>query len=325
MENRAHALVAGIFTLLLGAAVVAVGWWFTRSDDSRLVPYLVTTNASVSGLKVDAPVRYRGVDVGKVASIGLSRDKPGTILVRILIDPDTPIVSSTHARLGYLGVTGLAFIALNDDGKAQPGERAAIASIPLKPSILDSGEDLLVQVSGIAERLSDLLDDDVRKKVKSTLGNVERATAHAAVVAAQLEPAAKQLPGLMTAARETIGEAKNALGEAKNALGEVRVTLTRADELVGNVNAFALKLDSRLGMLNGVATTAEEVGAAARTLQLDTLPRINLAAEDLVRKTRTLDRVLQLISDQPQSLVFGSGDPNPGPGERGFTAPEARR
>ena len=64
---------------------------------------------------------------------------------------------------------------------------------------------------------------------------------------------------------------------------------------------------------------------AARTLQLDTLPRINVAAEDLVRKTRTLDRVLQLISDQPQSLVFGAGDPTPGPGERGFSAPEARR
>ena len=323
MENRAHAIAAGLFTIVLGLALVGIAWWFSRSDDSRLVPHLVTSTGSVAGLKVDAPVRYRGVDVGKVAAISLSREKPGTIMVRILVDPDTPIVASTYARLGYLGVTGLAFIALNedgrtrpgDDGKAQPGERTAI---PLRPSILDSGEDLLTAVSGITDRLSNLLDDDFRVKAKSTLANVERAAAHAATVAAQLGPATKQLPELIVATRATIDEAKSALADARG-------TIAKADGLVDNVNTFTLKLDTRLAMLNGIAATADEVGAAARTLQLDTLPRINVAAEDLVRKTRALDRVLQLISDQPQSLVFGSGDPAPGPGERGFSTPEARR
>ena len=65
MENRAHALAAGLFTLILAAALVAAGLWFRR-DDIRFAQYLVTTTGSVTGLKVEAPVRYRGVDVGRV-------------------------------------------------------------------------------------------------------------------------------------------------------------------------------------------------------------------------------------------------------------------
>jgi phospholipid/cholesterol/gamma-HCH transport system substrate-binding protein len=315
MENRAHAIAAGLFTIVLGVALVAVAWWFTRTDDSRLVPYLVTTKGSVSGLKVDAPVRYRGVEVGKVASVGLAREQPGAIVIRILIDPDTPIGTSTFAQLGYLGVTGLAFIGLNDDGFVQPGK---VASIPMRRSILDSGEDLLTTVSEVADRVHALLDDDTVRTTRKALANVERATANAATLAEQLQPAARRLPGLADTARE-------ALVEAKGALSDARATLAKTDGLVATVNAFTLKLDTRVGTLDSVAGSADEVGAAARTLQLDTLPRINSAAEDLVRKTRALDRVLQLLSEQPQSLVFGSGDPAPGPGERGFNAPEARR
>lgn len=319
MENRAHAIAAGLFTLLLGAALCLVAWWFTRSDDSRLVPYVVSTKGSVTGLKIDAPVRYRGVDVGKVASVGISRDNPGSVNVKILVDRDTPIGAATYAQLGYLGVTGLAFIALNDDGK---GERAQVAAIPMRPSLMDSGEELVTNIGGIVERVRAVLDDDFKAKLKSTLANVEKTTAHAAQVAAQLEPTAKALPPLLAETRQTIQDGRATLTEARTALGDARVALSRADGLIASVDKFTLKLDNKLDTL---ANTAEEIGGAAKALQLDTLPRVNAVADDLVRKTRSVDRVLQQISDQPHSLVFGAGEPAPGPGERGFTAPEVRR
>ena len=48
MENRAHALAAGLFTLLLVGALVAAGFWFRR-DDITFAQYVVTTTNSVSG------------------------------------------------------------------------------------------------------------------------------------------------------------------------------------------------------------------------------------------------------------------------------------
>lgn len=320
MENRAHALAAGLFTLVLGIALVSAAWWFTRGDDAKFVPYVVAATASVTGLKVDAPVRYRGVDIGRVAAVRLAKDKAGTIEVHIVVDPATPIDRSTYAQLGYLGVTGLAFIALNDAGKTQPGHREQIAAIPMKPSILDSGEDLLATISGIAEGVKDVFDADFKARVKRTVANVERTTEHAAILARQLEPTVKQMPGLIAAARETVQEAKSALGALQGTLASAQGAIAKADNLMTSANALALKLDSRLDALNSMSATAEDVGAAARALQLDTLPRINVAAEDLVRKTRALDRFVQTLSDQPQSLVFGASGPTPGPGEPGFGA-----
>ncbi len=315
MENRAHALAAGLFTLALGIALAGVAWWFTRSDDSRLMPYMVTTTSAVSGLKVEAPVRYRGVEIGKVDSVKLSREQPGTIEIRILIDRDTPVNRSTYAQLGFLGVTGLAFIALSDDGHAVPGSGAAekIAAIPLKPSILDSGENLLATVAGIADGVREILDGDFKQKLRSTLAHVERTTEHAALVAEKLGPTVAQLPALVGSTREAVQEAKTLLSGAQGAIA-------KADTLMASSNALALKLDARLDAVNSMAATADEIGAAARVLQMDTLPRIHIVADDLVRKTRSLDRFVQTLSDQPQSLVFGTTGPAPGPGEPGFSA-----
>lgn len=65
MESRAHALAAGIFTLLLGLATALVMFWFSGKREAAN-EYVLVTKGNVSGLNTQAQVRFRGMRAGKV-------------------------------------------------------------------------------------------------------------------------------------------------------------------------------------------------------------------------------------------------------------------
>jgi phospholipid/cholesterol/gamma-HCH transport system substrate-binding protein len=62
MENRAYALAAGLFTILLGIGVVATALWFS-GDAVENDEYVLISRYPVSGLNPQAPVRFSGVSV----------------------------------------------------------------------------------------------------------------------------------------------------------------------------------------------------------------------------------------------------------------------
>jgi phospholipid/cholesterol/gamma-HCH transport system substrate-binding protein len=292
MENRAYALAAGLFTVLLAVALVAAALWFRR-DDVRFAPYLVTTTSSVTGLKTEAPVRYRGVDVGRVESIKIAPGASGRIDIRIGVQEDTPITRSTYAQLGYQGVTGLAFVSLNDDGTSSEPLKATGAEPPhieMRASIFDSSLDLVAAVKELSGRMNELLNEDNRRLVARMLAGMEQASRQTARLAEELQPGAREFPAL-------VGDARGVLAE----LGKL-----------------SRKLEERSAAFDRMAASLEEVGVAARSFGDETLPRINALAEQLQRDTRALDRVLNALGDNPQSFVFGAQRGRPGPGESGF-------
>jgi phospholipid/cholesterol/gamma-HCH transport system substrate-binding protein len=307
MENRAHALAAGLFTLILGAALAAVGMWFSK-DELKLIPYALTTTSAVTGLKVEAPVRYRGVDVGKVDDISIDAANGGRVRIRIGVREGTPVTKSTYAQLGYQGITGLAYVLLGDDGKSRealqskPGE---IALIRMKPSLMDQGEDLFGTFVEIAGQVKRMLDDENQGRVRRTLANLEEATQRASVVAKKLEPSLEAMPAL--------------IAEAKGLAGDARTSVKKADQLIASANGLALKLDARVDTLTRAVASVEEVGVTARAVNEETMPRVNVLVDGLSKDTHALGRVINSLGEQPQSLVFGTPPGAPGPGEPGFT------
>ena len=282
MENRAYALAAGLFTVVLAAALVAAGLWFRR-DDVRFAQYLVTTTSSVSGLKTEAPVRYRGVDVGRVETIRIEPGVSGRIHIRIGVQEDTPITKSTYAQLGYQGVTGLAFVSLNDDGTSSELLKAGGREPPridLRPSVFDSSLDLVAAVNELSGRMNDLLNEENRRLVTRVLGGIERASRQTGELAERLQPG--------------------------------------AEKVFAEIGALSRKLEERSLAFDRMAASLEEVGVAARSFNDETLPRFNALVEQLNRDTRALDRVLNAVGENPQSFVFGAPRGRPGPGEPGF-------
>ncbi len=292
MENRAYALAAGLFTVVLAAALVAAGLWFRR-DDVRFAQYEVTTTSSVTGLKNEAAVRYRGVDVGRVEAIRIEPGVSGRIHIRIGVQEDTPITQSTYAQLGYQGVTGLAYVSLNDDGSSNELLKPAGRDPPriaLRPSIFDSGLDLVASVNELSGRMNEVLNKENRQLLNRALVGIEQASRQAALLAERLQPGPQEFPALVADTRK----------------------------VMASLGSLSAKLEERSAAFDRMAASLEEVGVAARSFNDETLPRFNALVEQLNRDTRSLDRVLNALGENPQSFVFGAQRARPGPGEPGF-------
>jgi phospholipid/cholesterol/gamma-HCH transport system substrate-binding protein len=314
MENRAHAIAAGLFTLLLGAALVAAVIWL-RGESVATDAYVLHTKGSVGGLNVQAPVRFRGVDVGKVESIQFDARDPRVILVKIAVRRGTPLTRGAFGQLAAQGVTGLSYVQLNDDGsnnQLRDPTNAAQARIELRPSFLErmseSGEQLVARVAAVAEQLEQWLSADSRRKVMQTLAAFETAAQRVSALTESAQPGAKAIPALVLQARET---------------------LQHADATLSDLRTLVATFGKRAEAIDRVAASAERIGAAvqdasaagislAASASRETIPRVNLLLDEVARSTRSLDRLLEELNANPSSIVFGRIPQPPGPGEPGF-------
>jgi phospholipid/cholesterol/gamma-HCH transport system substrate-binding protein len=321
MENKAHALAAGLFVVALTALLLVIGAWLTR-DSGHRDAYEISTREAVTGLQEQAPVRYRGVDVGKVARVGFDPKVQGNVLVRLEIARGAPISTETFATLSFQGVTGLAFVQLDDSGKPAPllkPNDEAPPRIPLRPGLIsnlaDKGEKILGQVEQITARISTLVDDKNPKGLTSAVDNVAQAAGNIstlsanmnAVLTAQFGPQKVDIPSLVK--------------RTDTALASLRETSDAARAAIQEVGATAVRINEKGGPIDRLAAGTEALSHAADSFNSATLPRINRATEDTSRAVRQLSRTVNGINDNPQSLIFGTGRVDPGPGEAGFSAP----
>jgi phospholipid/cholesterol/gamma-HCH transport system substrate-binding protein len=307
MENKAYALAAGLFTLLLGASVIVAAMWFSGKTEAQET-YFLESRFPVTGLNLQAPVRLRGVDVGKVASIQFDPDDPRLILIGIAVNSATPLTRGTIGQLGSQGVTGLSYVMLDDDGSKPellPPSRDKTARIPVRSSFIDelsgSGKDLIAEFGQVARRLSALLDEKNQEQLMRTLASVETVAGRVVALAHDIQPVAGNVTALTADARQT---------------------LQRADTLLANLNSLTQQLAQRADTLDRVAKSAEQVGGSAQSFSsaalTESMPRINQLLEELARNSRNLDRLLIEVNEQPATLLFGRPPAAPGPGEPGF-------
>ena len=325
MENKAHALAAGIFVALLSVLLLALASWLTRDTGERDI-YEISTRETVTGMQPQAPVRYRGVDVGKVSSIGFDSKTAGNVLMRLEVDRAAPITADTFATLSFQGVTGLSFVQLDDTGKPSPRlvpNDDTPPRIPLRPGLLaklqEKGEKILDQVEQVTAKINQVLADPNQKRLAVALDNVGEAaasvsklsTSMTALLDAQFGPTRVNIPAFVKNADATLTSVRGSSDEAKATIAEI-----------GNT---ARRLNAKDGPIDRLAEGAEGLAHAADSFNAATLPRINRATEDTSRAVRQLGRAVTGINENPQSLIFGSGPASPGPGEPGFTPPGASR
>jgi phospholipid/cholesterol/gamma-HCH transport system substrate-binding protein len=257
-----------------------------------------------------------------VQSITLDPQTLGNVLIRIAVDGTAPISPTTFATLGFQGVTGLAFIQLDDTGPTsavlassdeQPGR------IPMRPSLMsrlsDQGAGLLTQLDEATQRVSQLLAAPNQKKLMDAVGNLGQAAANIGQFAQQATQA--NLPALAQDAGATL----KSLHSTSDRLGQ------SADAIGASADAFkgmSQRMSEPGGTLDRIADGTNTLVTTGQSLNASLLPRLNRTADDTARTVRQVGRAVESVNDNPQALLLGNGPAQPGPGEPGFTAPSAR-
>ena len=327
MENKSHALAAGAFVLLVTALLLALTVWLTR-DAREQVIYELSTDSAVTGLQAQAAVRFMGVDVGKVVAVAFDPQASGRVLIRITIDRQAPVTSSTFGTLGFQGVTGLAYVALDDEGSSadrlDTTGGATPARIPMRQSPLsrlsDQGGKLLTQVEGLGQRVNQLLDAENQQRVMAAVGSLTQAAGSIDRLAKRAEGVLGTQLGPDLRLPQLTQEASASLRALQTSAERIGESAQEARDLARSLRQVAERLDAKGGVLDRLGQGVDQLSASNQALQGATLPRVNRAADEAARSARTIGQAASTLAEQPQTLLFGNAPALPGPGEPGFAA-----
>lgn len=304
-----YALVGG-FVLLLGAVLVAGALWLASGGafQKKYDLYLAIEEESVAGLNLNAPVKFNGVDVGKVREIEIDREHPERVNLLFAIERGTPIKDDTVAVLKTQGLTGIAYVELSGGARdaaplhAKPGSDYPV--IQTKPSLSARLENVLTSVlanlDSTSKNINAILSEENQASFRNALADIATV---AYTIAARKETLDA---GIANAARtfENTSRATAQVGPVIDRLGRGADAVEKMGNEVANTAASAGK-------------TVNSVGSDVKRFTAETVPELERLLGELSVLSTSLRRLTEQTERNPASLLFGRRPVPEGPGESG--------
>ncbi len=211
METNANYTIVGLFVIVLFAFIVMGMIWLSAGVTATdYTTYQVLMRESVSGLSVDAPVEFNGVNVGSIKNIEISQKDPQVVIILLNVKNNTPITLGTRATLNMKGLTGMAYLALIDKGTDTRSMQKLPGQLYL---IINTAPSLLVRFDTAVTKLNDslhqvsvsirsLMDEENLLAVKKILNNMQNVTQ-------SLTPLIQSSHNLLPAANRTMINLEN--------------------------------------------------------------------------------------------------------------------
>lgn len=300
--------VVGAFVLVLGAVLIAGVLWLASGGafQKKYDLYLAIEDESVAGLNLNAPVKYNGVDVGKVREIRLDPGNPERVNLLFAIERGTPIKEDTVAVLKTQGLTGIAYVELSGGARDAPPLRATAGSeypvIRTKPSLSARLENVLTTVleklDSTSGNINAILSDENREAFKSALADIATVAHTIATRKATLDA------GIANAARtfENASRATAQVGPVIDRIGRSADAVEKMGNEVAGASASAGK-------------TVDSVGGDVKRYTAEAMPELERVLGELSVLAASLRRLSEKIEGSPGGLLLGRRQVPSGPGE----------
>lgn len=308
MDSKVNFAAVGAFVIGLGAALVAAILWLAAGGElhHKVDLYRAVSDESVAGLNINAPVKYRGVDVGKVKGIRLVLNNPQQVQLTFAIERGTPVKTDTVATLSTQGLTGIAYVELSGGSTNAPLLVSAMDGEPplivTKPSLPARLEQALTRVLGSVDKTSHALDgvftDQNKQALSVALANIVAITQTVADRKASIDLALRN--------------ADKTMANAAVVSARMDATLDRIDKAADSFDAMSRQVDKTAA---SAGETVTAVGSDLQHLSGDVGPQLETLMRDLSTLSASLRRLSEQTERNPKSLVFGKTPVPKGPGE----------
>ncbi len=282
--------------------------------------YMAILDESVAGLNINAPVKYNGVDVGKVKSIQLDPNNPELVQLILAIERGTPIKVDTVAVLKTQGLTGIAYVELDGGAKnAAPLVASADEKYPVirtKPSLSTRLENILTSVlaklDNTSSNIDSLLSNENRESFKNALANI--ATVSKTIAARNAEIDA----GIVSATRAA-NNTERVTQKLNPMIDKLEPVIDQLSVTIAQINRSAIAIEKAGNgaeiASSSVSKTVESVGANIEHHTDETLPEIQRLLAELNELSASLKRLSEQTERDPASLLRGRSPVPDGPGE----------
>jgi phospholipid/cholesterol/gamma-HCH transport system substrate-binding protein len=319
MESKKEQALVGVFVIiatgLLVATIFGIGGAYGRTGPSFLVYF-----KNAGGLEPGAIVRYAGIRVGRVDKVHVDAKDITRVVLTIGVEPGVPVKTDTLAKIASISALGENFLEL-DPGKpesplAKPGsvlpskEFFGINDVAdmlneLGPDVQDlvnNLNDRVTQLKVTVDRVNDLINDQNRAHVSSSLNNLDGMLAEnrpkIKSSISHIDEASSKLSSSIDQFKQTAKQAEDTLKKVDDTLGENR------PDLRASIQQLRKTLNDASGVLDQVNRTLVSNGDNID----ETLENIRQATENLREFTDT-------IRTRPSSLIRSSSPPEHKPGE----------
>jgi len=320
MNNRVNYSLVGFLVLFALSAMMVFGYWLLKpSKEIEMKVYAIYFDESVSGLNLDAPVKYKGINVGKVTALNINPKNSEQVEILISVLKSTPIKSSTVAQLTSQGITGLSYINLSfgDESseflKAQKGQEYPV--IKTIPSLLIKLEntvgDLTLNLSETLQRTRELLKEENQAEFSLLLKN-------SAIFMSKMN---------QTLDDETIANLQQTIKNLNNVSKRLDEIMPRVEKLIENsitwedsVSAsFASIMKSYVGIAGSMNTFNKALQSGdfnLKEMSSDILPTMNNTLIEMQGLMIKMEETLRKYERSPSDILFMQEQIKKGPGEK---------
>lgn len=332
MKTQLSPTLIGAFVIgggaLLLVALLAFGGSALFTKPQR---FAVFFDESVHGLDPGAPVKVRGVRVGRVADVSVRFNAAKhtsfvevdcELTKNVIVDPEGQridfaapgevehlVKDGMRAELAVMGLaTGLLYVELGFDEEQKYPIPANLpqADIPVVPAVPSMIAEFTASVTDLLAKLRQVDYAGISTELKSLL-----ASTRAKVDALELQPAVDEVKGAAAAVRVLAGDPKigDALANVNRVLGQLGAMVTHVDEQVvpagEELQRTLAEARSAMAQLNSAAASVRTLVGPQTGLgdeAVRTLQRVGDAAE-------ALQRLVDFLERNPQALLSGRAVP----------------